>query len=269
MEAEQIAELVAMVAETLPKTMLHQIVGSLEKLGAQSNFNQRMAISKLTSPGDAREIVARLIRRWNEQCPELPPRSLAVALQAASHVDDYHRNRGEVQLVWTGPDLGGLPFRRTAQALLELIESARKSLLLVAFAAYKVPEIIRAINTAADNGISVACVLESEEESGGRVSFSPSKHLGLTPSVKNYVWPFSQRQKDPLGRYGSLHAKCAVVDTDLLFVSSANLTEYALNLNIELGVLIKGGPLPSSVEKHFHALISSGCLERIVQEDVG
>jgi len=31
--------------------------------------------------------------------------------------------------------------------------------------------------------------------------------------------------------------------------SSANLTEFAFNLNMELGVLIKGGPLPGAATK--------------------
>jgi cardiolipin synthase len=77
----------------------------------------------------------------------------------------------------------------------------------------------------------------------------------------------AKRPKDSLGRYGSLHAKCAVVDSNLLFLSSANLTEFAFNLNMELGVLIKGGDPPRAVEMHFHALIATGCLERIYGEN--
>lgn len=30
----------------------------------------------------------------------------------------------------------------------------------------------------------------------------------------------------------------------IAFISSANLTEYALSLNMELGILVKGGNLP-------------------------
>jgi phosphatidylserine/phosphatidylglycerophosphate/cardiolipin synthase-like enzyme len=88
----------------------------------------------------------------------------------------------------------------------------------------------------------------------------------LLPSVRNFVWPMAKRLKDSHGRYGSLHAKCAVVDGNLLFLSSANLTEFACCLNMELGVIIKGGLLPSSVEQHFQALIASGYLEPIGSE---
>jgi phosphatidylserine/phosphatidylglycerophosphate/cardiolipin synthase-like enzyme len=191
---------------------------------------------------------------------------LALALQSASEVDEHHRNREEVQLIWTGPDVSNLPYRRTEQALLELVESAKKSLLIVAFAAYKIPELVVAINSAASGGVNVVCVFESQDASGGKVSFYPVRQLGLVPSVRTFVWPMAKRPKDERGRYGSLHAKCAAVDGSLLFLSSANLTEFGFNLNMELGVLIKGGPLPSAVEAHFHSLITTEYLERISAE---
>ena len=49
----------------------------------------------------------------------------------------------------------------------------------------------------------------------------------------------------------------------MLFVSSANLTEYALTLNMELGVLVRGGSLPPRVADHFTRLIERGVLERV------
>lgn len=267
METHRAAQLVATVAERLPKAILSQLVDRLATLDEHSSFSERMAVSYTTSQGDARELVADLIRCWNEEEPDLPPKSLALALQSASEVDEHHRNREEVQLIWTGPDVSNLPFRRTEQALLELVESAKKSMLIVAFAAYKIPELVEAINAAAGAGVNVVCVFESHDASGGKVSFSPVKQLGLAPSIRNYVWPMAKRPKDSVGRYGSLHAKCAVIDSNLLFLSSANLTEFAFNLNMELGVLIKGGSLPAAVETHFHTLIATGYLERIVGEN--
>jgi phosphatidylserine/phosphatidylglycerophosphate/cardiolipin synthase-like enzyme len=61
------------------------------------------------------------------------------------------------------------------------------------------------------------------------------------------------------GRYGSLHVKGAIVDDHHLFISSANLTEYALSLNIELGVLIQSEALVTQLK---------GQLESMVREKV-
>jgi len=55
-----------------------------------------------------------------------------------------------------------------------------------------------------------------------------------------------------------LHAKAAVADSTSLFISSANLTENAMSLNIELGIMITGGDLPHKVEKLFSDLLERG-----------
>ena len=57
-----------------------------------------------------------------------------------------------------------------------------------------------------------------------------------------------------------LHAKCAVADGRYLFVSSANLTEAALHLNMELGLLIRGGKQPSHVQQHLVWLVENRIL---------
>jgi hypothetical protein len=54
---------------------------------------------------------------------------------------------------------------------------------------------------------------------------------------------------------------------ETIFLSSANLTEFAFNLNMELGVLIKGGSLPIAVETHFRTLIATGYSESIIGEN--
>src|SRR5215210_3346003 len=70
-----------------------------------------------------------------------------------------------------------------------------------------------------------------------------------------YVWPLDRRPKDGAGRYGSPHAKFAVADETTLLVSSANLTEYAFNFNMELGLLVRGGDLPGRVVQHLRRLV--------------
>jgi hypothetical protein len=45
----------------------------------------------------------------------------------------------------------------------------------------------------------------------------------------------------------------------MLFIS----TGYALDLNMELGVLIEGGRLPESVARQFAGLIEAGILRRV------
>jgi len=69
-----------------------------------------------------------------------------------------------------------------------------------------------------------------------------------------------QAPKDGAGRYGFLHAKFAVADEAALFVSSANLTEYAFNFNMELGLLVRGGDLPAQMVSHLRHLVEERVL---------
>ena len=48
-----------------------------------------------------------------------------------------------------------------------------------------------------------------------------------------------------------------------MFLSSANFTEYAFTINMELGVLVTGGSLPGQVQEHFDRLIGAGSLSRV------
>lgn len=86
--------------------------------------------------------------------------------------------------------------------------------------------------------------------------------LGATVTSRStvYVWPAARRPKDAKGRAGVLHAKCALADRRMLLVSSANLTESAMTSNIELGLLVRGGPLPDRVGTAFDALRASKIL---------
>jgi phosphatidylserine/phosphatidylglycerophosphate/cardiolipin synthase-like enzyme len=78
-----------------------------------------------------------------------------------------------------------------------------------------------------------------------------------------YYWPKQQRGQDDKGKLGILHVKCAVADGRWLFLSSANLTEYAFTINMELGVLVTGGKLPGQVQEHFEWLVEVGHLVRV------
>ena len=81
-------------------------------------------------------------------------------------------------------------------------------------------------------------------------------------------WPGSSRPNvfyDPRaleleGPSGVLHAKAVVVDNEAVFVTSANLTEAALDRNIEMGLLVRDRALAASVATHFHTLIERGLL---------
>ena len=73
-------------------------------------------------------------------------------------------------------------------------------------------------------------------------------------------WPFEDRPVIDSKR-GYIHAKCAVADERLAVISSANLTRWALEANMELGILIHGGAAPERIAQHLTELEAAGVLQ--------
>ncbi len=208
-----------------------------------------------------REHVGAFVAAWQAQAPSVAPATVALALQAAAIAASRQRRAQTIELVWTGPT-SGQPLRRTAQVLQTLIAEARRELLIVSFAVYDIPEIGAALLRAAQHGVTIRLIIESPQTSAGKVAYDGLAAFGpqVAAHAEVYRWPLDQRPRDDEGRHGSLHAKCAVADAATLLISSANLTAYALSLNMELGLLVRGGPQPQEVSAHFTGLIQHGVL---------
>lgn len=259
MEARMLDQLAAFAAE-LPPIMIEEIAQVLR----DSQTVDRLAICRRLQPA-ARVMFDRLCELLAEQNACERPRELAAALQAAAYQAGRMRADGAVELVWTGPTFTTKAIRNTEQAIHEVIMAAKKSLDIVVFAAYKVPLLTRAIADAVGRGVRVRLVLENRDESAGKVTFDAAQSLSGSAGddIEVYVWPLDRRLRNERGQYGTLHAKFVVADCQLLFVSSANLTEFAMNLNIEMGVLIRGGAEPGRAVAMLDDLIQRGTLARL------
>jgi cardiolipin synthase len=227
---------------------------------------EQFAIAKTSfGPKADKDIVGRLDRAWNDS-KDTSPRDIACALRGASAAASLLEKRGAVKLVWTGPSTGLVPVRHTEQVLCEVIESAKRRLFLVSFVAYEVDSIIRALRGAIGRDVQIDVLLESTTEHGGKLSYDSVKSMRrLLPSANIYVWQAGKKTDvGPLS--GAVHAKCAVADGELAFITSANLTEAAMERNMELGVLVKGGELPLELHRHLEALISTKVVEKVEEE---
>ena len=117
---------------------------------------------------------------------------------------------------------------------------------------------------AARRGVRIKVIVETSNKCEGRNEYDTLRALGseVASCATVYYWPGSHRPKGDNDKHGILHVKCAVADGRWLFLSSANLTEQAFTINMELGVLLSGGPLPAHVEEQFDRLIGEGVLEK-------
>ena len=261
-EEERLLEEVAAAGGDLSRGAVEELSAALARVPAEGTSPaQRASLPAGVHSPAARTYAVRLAKLW-VAAPGVSAEALAWGLRAASGADERHRRGRSVELVWTGPAPRGTTLRRTDQVLLDLVRTAERTLHVVTFAAYKIPAVKGAMLAAAKRGVSVTLIFESPEASAGKTAFAGLGAVGeeLRELSEVYLWPLERRPKDPAGRHGSLHAKCAVADEEALFVSSANLTEYALNLNMEMGLLVRGGDLPGRAVGHLRGLAEEGIL---------
>lgn len=257
---DQITQLVV----ELPPELLSCVAEAI----ARGNWQDAAAMKRQTlesvPEGRFRAAVNRFLIAW-EQNPDITPQAVALALRAAGAAVAQQRHIQSVDLIWTGPGTLEVPLRRTDQALLDVIHAAEREVLIVSFAVYKIPAVAEALIAAFDRGVLLRICVEAPEPSDAHIAYDTLQALGreVRQRAAIYIWPRDQRLQSAQGKTGSLHAKCAVADDKLLFISSANLTEYAMQLNMEMGVLIRGGTLPGMVTRHFVRLIESGVLQRV------
>ncbi len=165
-------------------------------------------------------------------------------------------------MVWTGPRTTAVPLRLTREVLIDVIRASRESLFIVSFAAYKVDVVLRELSSAAERGVVIRLILETL---GGTLYVDSALAFeSLRGSASFYVWPDEKRPALGEGR-AQLHAKAAIADDHTAFVTSANLTGHGIAENMELGLLVRGGPIPRRLSDHFHQLIADGTLAEVLR----
>jgi phosphatidylserine/phosphatidylglycerophosphate/cardiolipin synthase-like enzyme len=194
--------------------------------------------------------------RWNE---------IAAAM---SVVDCLADSAGApTDIIWSGPANGRFPIRRIDQVLYDLIAAATRRIMLVTFAAHRVPHLCCHLANAVQRGVALSMILEREDESEGQLTrdaFAAFRGV-LAPHTHLYYWPLGKRERNQAGRPGKLHAKCAIID-DAALIGSANLTDDAFNRNMELGVLVHDRVTVQAIADHFAELIRGGELVRLKPE---
>lgn len=260
-----LAPAIQRLAADLPAELVAALTTALEAAGHLGWPRRRLAVLAALPQPAVREQVSALLDAWQAAAPAVDGRSVALALSAAALTAETERNQERLELVWTGPDSRLIPLRRTDQALLELIDGAQETLHIVSFAVYRIEAIARALARTASRGVAISLYLETPDASEGRIAYNTLAAFGaeVRQAARIYVWPLEKRPRAADGRHGSLHAKVAVADGRVMLVSSANLTEYALTLNMELGVLIRGGPAAGRVAEHLARLVEQGTFRRI------
>ena len=253
------------LASVLPRPVLHSVADAISGCDPADWGAARSAILRGVPNAPHRRLVADFLDRWHSTADPPSPAVVAASLVTAAESEAAHRRSESTELVWTGPAVAPVPMRRTERAILEVIGSAERRILIVSYAVYHISHIRDALIQAAERGVEITLVLESPDRLDGENTYDTLRAFGdaVAERCSVFIWPSEHRESDQNGKTGILHVKAVVADGRRLFVSSANLTEYAFTVNMELGVLMKGERLAHDVERHFGWLIENGILEKI------
>lgn len=178
-------------------------------------------------------------------------------------------------VVWSGPEVPGLHARDTRRVYEELLGGAQHSVWVSTYAFFDGPQAFSILAARMDQipDLHVTMLLNIQRKRGDNTA---ADHLVRKFADRFWKtdWPgkrrpavfYDPRSLDLEGPGSVLHAKAVVVDDEALFVTSANLTEAALDRNIELGLLVRDRSLALTVSTHFRGLIDRDLLHLLPRE---
>lgn len=173
-------------------------------------------------------------------------------------------------LVWSGPEVAGLHARDTRRVYEELLGSARRTVWASTYAFFDGPRAFSVLAKRMEQCPEIeTTLLLNIQRTRGDTTSSEVLVRKFADRFWGTDWPgasrpsvyYDPRALDLEGPGGVLHAKAVVADDEAVFITSANLTEAALDRNIELGLLVRDRALAASVVSHFGNLISHGYLQ--------
>jgi phosphatidylserine/phosphatidylglycerophosphate/cardiolipin synthase-like enzyme len=242
------------------------VVGRVAHVVSTSRMGEvRSRIAEAVPHPGHRSLCLGFVGEWLSSPSPVSAIEAAISLRTAIHLGRLGDRRQTIELAWTGPRSQAVPHRHTEQAILQVLDSASQRITIVCYAVYRIPHVRDALIRAARRGVRVGIIVETPDKIQGQREYDTIRALGEDVAACStlYFWPQDRRERDPNGKVGILHVKCVVADGRWLFLSSANLTEYAFSINMELGVLITGGEHPLLVERQFQQLIDEGLLEAV------
>lgn len=188
------------------------------------------------------------------------------------------RNGGQaieppIDLVTSGPEAPGITNRDTSVVVRELFAHANQTVLVIGYAVYQGQRVFEALAERMEKlpTLHVQFFLNIPRQDGDTTS-SEILVARFKQRFKDNQWPVGCRLPevfydprsvaDDAPIRSSLHAKCVVVDSRQVFVSSANFTEAGQERNIEVGLKIDSEWLAKRITFHFRHLHEHGLAVR-------
>lgn len=243
---------------------LERTCDALERGRLERGSTAAMRAALAGGNGTIEAALRSLVEVWNRGVDHLSPSAMAALLRTTMAATSALRRRvPATEVVWTGPKVDGSFLRATREVVREILRDARHELLVVGYwiAARDdgegiIEEVIDSLADAVGRGVAVTVIVDERVRADGRdnrgILISAWPPAVSLPRVLTWRLPADDK-------YLKLHAKVLVGDQRDALVTSANLTAYALDRNMEMGVRIVGKPA-MEIARHFDMLGRAGIL---------
>lgn len=151
------------------------------------------------------------------------------------------------------PETPGIA-RPTERVVHEMIDRAVKEIILLGYELTD-RDLVILLAGAASRGANVIMICDRGRGAAIRI-------LEAWPAGAQRPRIFHDRERKDSAPYASMHAKCLLVDSIDLLVTSANFTFHGMHGNIEIGIRLSGAPA-GEARKIFSHLVESRVLEEL------
>lgn len=177
-----------------------------------------------------------------------------------------HSTLADIDLVTSGPEAPGITNRETAVVVREMFAHAKKNVIVVGYAIHQGKKVFESLAKRMELKPELQVELFLNISRGdGDTTKSEILVSRYVEKFKSHQWPKGSRLPvvyyDPRSTAdctpirSSLHAKCVVVDSSHVFVSSANFTEAGQERNIEVGLRLSNKVIATKLADHFRKLV--------------
>jgi phosphatidylserine/phosphatidylglycerophosphate/cardiolipin synthase-like enzyme len=251
---ERIARLVTAVWRLdSPRLLaLARVLGEKDSPPSAGRLRREVAVST----GLATDLARKLASLLGDKGPQAA-RDAMLVLTTVAHARKFQGEaRDEVEIVCTAPARLGVAVRTTFAAAVEMVEAARKDIMVVGYlftegATKLIEEVARV-----------------RRERRVRVTIVGNRMADTMPALRA-AWPSHVRPPTVFSREGdseddisALHAKVLVCDGSVALVTSANFSRRGLHENLEIGVKVHSSSVGRIVEL-LRVMIETGQVVRV------
>lgn len=247
---------------------LRELASALKSRRVSTPYTE-LQVSRVLSPNLAAEVTVSL---KDLESVGFSEQQIATTLEVLlGDRSDGRKHEPPIDLVTSGPEAPGIANRDTTVVVRELFAHAKKSVLVVGYAVYQGASVFEALaermEQVPDLDVKLFLNIARPDNDTTPAEIIVSK---FAQRFRDSQWPKNSRLPevfyDPRSvaedKRSSLHAKCVVVDSEQVFVSSANFTKAGQERNIEVGLKIESPWLAGRLIRHFQLLHEHGLAVR-------